>query len=126
MAITYVNSLKQTRLEAVRDAIDADASAGQILLGTSGMAATLATFTCNDPSGTPSAGTFSFDGFPKEEEAAAGGTLAAAEIRDGAGTLVASGLTVGLSGSGADIIVDNTNVNSGQLVRIESVTITHG
>jgi len=39
--------------------------------------------------------------------------------------VVASGLTVGLTGSGSDIILNDVNIANGSLVTINSGTITH-
>jgi hypothetical protein len=45
-----------------------------------------------------------------------------AELRNNAGTVIASGLTVGTSG--ADIIISNTAITSGQTVQCTGGTIT--
>ncbi len=50
-------------------------------------------------------------------------TAAAARIRDSNSTDIITGLTVGTSAT--DIILDNTSINTGQTVTINSATITH-
>lgn len=124
-APTYTTAVKNARLDAVTAQIDAGAAAGKLEIGTASMAATLATVTLNDPSASSaSGGVLTLSGFPKTVAATGTGTAAAARIRDSNNTDIVTGLTVGTSG--ADIIVDNTSINSGQNVTINaSPTITH-
>ena len=124
MAVTYTAAVKTARMTAVRDQIDGGAGAGTLEIGTAGMAAVLATFTLNDPSGTIAAGVLSLSGFPKTVAAGATGVAAAARIRDSVATDIVTGLTVGTSGT--DIVLDNTSINSGQNVTINATpTVTH-
>ncbi len=124
MAVTYASGLKDTRMTAVRDAIDAGAGAGYIEIGTAGMAAVLVTITLADPSATVSGGILTLSGTPKSGTATGTGTAAAARIRTSAAADVVTGLTVGTSGS--DINLDSTSITTGQTVTITSGTITHG
>ncbi len=124
MAVTYASGLKDTRMTAVRDAIDAGAGAGYIEIGTAGMAAVLVTITLADPSATISGGVLTLSGTPKSGVASGTGTAAAARIRTSAAADVVTGLTVGTTGS--DINLDSTSITSGQTVTITSGTITHG
>jgi hypothetical protein len=124
MAVTYSTAVKNARLLAVRDQIDAGSGPGVLQIGTAGMATVLADITLSDPSATAASGILTFSGFPKSDSAAnATGVAAAARIRDSAGTDVITGLTVGTSGT--DIILDNTSINAGQTITINSATITH-
>ena len=52
MAITYAAAVRTARLQAVLDAIDADAGAGKLVIGTTGMGTVLATIPLADPAGT--------------------------------------------------------------------------
>jgi hypothetical protein len=122
MAITYAAGLKTTRMQAVRDAIDAGA-AGKLEIGTAGMAAVLATITLADPASSVSGAVLTLLGVPLEVAASGTGTAAAARIRTSADADVITGLTVGTSGT--DIVLDSTSITSGQTVRITSGTITH-
>lgn len=125
MAVTYTTALKNTRMTDVLTAIDIEASAGKLEIGTAAMATTLVTFTLADPSGTVAAGVLTLDFDPDiSAVAAATGTAAAARIRTGADADVVTGLTVGTSGT--DIILDSTSITSGQTVTIQTGTITHG
>ena len=123
MAVTYTTAVKTARMTAVRDQIDAGTGAGTLQIGTTGMATVLATITLNDPSGTITNGVLTLSGFAKNATVAATGTAAAARIRDSNNVDIVTGLTVGTSGS--DINLDNTSINSGQTVTINSATITH-
>jgi len=111
-------------MTAVRDQIDAGAGAGILQIGTTGMATVLAEITLGDPSGTVTNGVLTLSGFPRSDVSAnASGTAAAARIRDSNSTDIITGLTVGTSAT--DIILDNTSINTGQTVTINSATITH-
>ena len=124
MAIIYSTAVKNARLLAVRDQIDAGSGPGVLQIGTAGMAVVLAEIALSDPSATATNGILTFSGFPKSDTAAnATGVAAAARIRDSSGTDVITGLTVGTSS--ADIILDNTSINAGQVITINSATITH-
>lgn len=125
MAITYSTTVKNNRLTQVLNAIDAGAGNGILVIGTTGMATTLASITLAKPSATVSAGVLTFSGLPKSATATGTGTAAEARITDSTATIVISGLTVGTSGT--DIIIDNTSITSGQTINFNATsTITHG
>jgi len=124
MSVSYLGSLKSTRMQAVITAIDTNASPGFIEIGTAGMAAVLATITFSKPSFAESGGVITMQGAPKSATASGTGTAASARIKDGGTTnIVVSGLTVGTSGS--DINLNSTAITSGQTVTLNSSTITH-
>lgn len=124
MAVVYHPAVKNARMTAVRDQIDAGAAAGILEIGTAGMATVLAQITLNDPSGTVASGVLTLSGFPKSDTSAnASGTAAAARIRDSNNTDIITGLTVGTSA--ADIILDSVGITAGQTVTINSAAITH-
>lgn len=124
MSVTYSTATKSARMTAVVNQIDAGAAAGVLQIGTTGMATVLAEITLNDPCGTVTNGVLTFSGFPKSDTSAnATGTAAAARIRDSNGVDIITTLTVGTSAT--DIILDNTSINTGQTVTINSATITH-
>jgi hypothetical protein len=124
MAVTYANGVKTARMQAVLDAIDAG-TAAKLEIGTSGMAAVLATLTLVDPAGTVSGSVLTLDFSPAISAVASGtGTAAAARIRTSADADVVTGLTVGTSGT--DIVLDSTSITSGQTVTISAGTLTHG
>jgi hypothetical protein len=120
MPITYATATKTARMNAVVTALGASA---KLEIGTSAMASILATITLDATAGTVSNGVLTLSGMPKNVAAALAGTAAAARLRTSANADVITGLTVGTSG--ADVIIDNTNIASGQTVNCTSVVITH-
>jgi hypothetical protein len=125
MAVTYASGVKTTRMQAVRDAIDAGSAAGKLEIGTASMASVLATITLADPASTVSGNVLTLAGVPRSDTSAdATGTAAEARIRDSDNNNVVTGLTVGLSGT--DIVLDSLSITAGQTVTINSGTITHG
>jgi hypothetical protein len=124
MAIIYTTAVKNARMSAVVDQIDAGSAAGVLQIGTTGMASILAEIVLADPSGTVSGGVLTFSGFPRSDTSANNtGTAASARIRDSDGVDIITGLTVGTAAT--DIILDNTSINAGQAVTITSASITH-
>lgn len=125
MAVTYSASLKNTRMTAVLNAIDADVGAGTLEIGTTGFVSTLVTFTLTDPAGTVSGDTLTIDCDPDISVSASNsGTAAEARIKDNSGDIVISGLTVGTSGT--DLIISpSTTITSGQTVNLVSLSIQH-
>jgi hypothetical protein len=124
MAVIYTTAVKNARMSAVVAQIDAGSTAGVLQIGTTGMASILAEIVLADPSGTVSGGVLTFSGFPRSDTSANNtGTAAEARVRDSNGVDIITGLTVGTSAS--DIILDNTSINSGQVVTITSASITH-
>jgi hypothetical protein len=91
------------------------------LSGATGVLATIAlpatAFTVSGPVAT-------LQGVPLSVAASASGTAAKAELRNNAGTVIVSGLTVGTSAT--DIILGTTTITSGGTVTITAGTITHG
>jgi hypothetical protein len=125
MAVIYSTAAKNARLQAVVDTIDAGSGAGVLQIGTAGMAVVLADIVLADPSGTVSSGVLTFSSFPRSDtNANATGVAAAARIRDSAGNDVITGLTVGVPASGADIILETTNIDAGEIVTLNTATIT--
>lgn len=123
MAVVYNTTVKNSRLQAVIDAIGAS---GRLKIGTAGMAAVLADIPLAATAfSAPSAGAMSLAGVPIADTAAdATGTAAEATITTSAGTVVVSGLTV--STTGANINLNSTAIQVNQEVRITGGTITHG
>ena len=123
MPINYSLAVAQARLEAVRTALNASGG-GSIRLNTAS-AVPLVVVDLDTVIGAPAARVLTVISAPKQGTGVAGGTATNADLLDGASTVVASGLTVGLSGSGADVILNDVVIASGSLVTINSGTITH-
>lgn len=132
MTLTYNTDVKNTRMDAVDDAINngggisGPPAPGKLEIGTTGMATILATITLDEPAfGDSVAGVITLAGFPKTDSSADNtGVAAEARIRDSADTDVVSGLTVGLGGT--DVIVSDVDISEFQAVTINSGTLTHG
>ena len=114
-------------MNAVLAAIDPNAAPATLEIGTAAMAQTLVSIPLGDPSfsvgGSPPNVALAMLGVPKSANASGTGTAAAARIKDGGGTIIASGLTFGTSAT--DIILNSTSITTGQHVSISSGTITH-
>lgn len=123
MSVSYSQTLKDTRMNAVVTAIDAQSANGLLEIGTSGMAAVLVTIQFQKPSFTEANSTITMAGAPKSGVAANSGTAVTARIKDGAGNIQVQNLTVGTTGT--DIILNSTSISSGQTVTLTSATITH-
>ena len=125
MSITYASSVIDTRLQAVITAIDSGVGGGRIQLGTTGMALVVSTVTLNKPCATVSSGVLTFSGTPLvDPSAAAGGFVTTARFTNSAGSVVASGFTVGTSSATADIVINLQNVGANSIVTFVSGTIT--
>jgi hypothetical protein len=135
MAVTYSATLKTNRMQLVADLIagktaassTGTATAGSIVIGTSalsGSTGVLVTFALGTTPGTVAGSVFTISGTPLTATASGTGTAAVGEIRNNAGTVIVSGLTVGTSGT--DIIINATAISTGQFITLSSATITHG
>ena len=123
MAVNYAAALKTTRMEAVRDASDADAGPGTLEICTTSYASVLITFTLSDPGSSVTNDVLTIADLPKTANAGNAGAAAVARIKDNSGDVVVQGLTVGTSG--ADIIISNTTITNGASYSLTAGTITH-
>lgn len=124
MAVTYANSLKDTRMTAVITAIDAGATFGTIEICTAAYAAVLCIITLSKPSFTLGSQLITMAGAPKSGTASGTGTAAVARIKDSNAVVVVNNLTVGVSAS--DINLNSVAISSGQTVTITAGTLSHG
>ena len=141
--LTANTALKDLRLVCVRDAINGKVPAvwtgagatALLIVGTAALATTagagavageLCRFTLPNPCATVATGVLTFAGVPiNNTGTAVAGTAALAQIRDNAGNVIVSGLTVGITGSGSDVIIDSTTIAAAQVVTFVSGTISH-
>jgi hypothetical protein len=135
MAVTYSATVKGDRMQQVIDrtvgktpaAGTGSATAGNLVIGDSslsGATGVLVTIPLTTTAFTLAGAVLTLHGLPLSAVAAAAGTAAKAEIRNNAGTVIVSGLTVGTSGT--DIILGTTTVTIGLTVIVTAGTITHG
>jgi len=136
MTIGLVISLRNARLQAIIDALDAAATPGAFLLYTagSGRPATggaitdqvlLGAITLSDPCGTVDAGLLTFDPFTEDPLADDTGDIAWARGVDGDGTFVMD-VGCGISGSGEELIFNTLSVQAGGVIQILSGSLTEG
>lgn len=123
MAVVYSLAVRNARLQVVANAIDAGGGGGLLNIGTAGMGVILSTIVLNSPCGVVAGGVLTFAGTPLVDlGAAAGGIAAEGQITDSVGTVVISGLTVGLAG--ANMIISQINVSAGDIVTLLAGSIT--
>jgi hypothetical protein len=131
MAISYITSLRSTRLSAVVTEIGSFGTL-KIYTGTSpgvnsaASGTLLAVLTLAETAcGTVTAGELNFSAITAEDSALADGTAGYARITKSNDAAVAD-LSIGATGSGADIILNNVNIVTGGEVSISSAKITEG
>ena len=141
MSVVYSDILKTNRLQLMSDLVAGKtaaastgaASAGVLVIGTAGLSGGSGVLASVNLPTTPfvvsGSGTViaTLQGTPLTATASATGTAARAELRNNAGTVICSGLTVGTSGT--DVIVNSVSITSGQPVTVPASppsTITHG
>lgn len=125
MPVVYNNTVKTDRSQVVIDWIGAT---GLLVIGTSALAGgptgVLAEIPLANPPFTNTNGVMGMASAPRTVNASGAGTAAKAEIRGVGGAVIVSGLTVGVSGSGADVIINATSITVGQSVQATVGTIT--
>lgn len=119
MSVNYDTTLKNTRMTAVRDAVNG----GTIEICSAAYAAVLAVLTLAATSGTVADGVLTFNAITQDSSADAAGTAAVARVKDSGGNVKINGLTVGTSG--ADVNLNKTNIEAGDIVSLSSAAITH-
>ena len=126
IAIQYSIAVKAARAGAVLSALDAHASAAKLLVcsgeSPSGLAAAvpesvLVALTLSKPAGAVNAEAELVLGAMPESMVTSVGVAKWAQLQTGAGTPIAN-LSVGAAGSGASIILSNTSLDVGSLLRI--------
>ena len=133
MAISYADALRNTRMDAITT-LAGDAALIRIYSGTrptnEGAEGTLlAELTGDTPfAGAAVAGVLELNPIESESSAPEAGTNTASWFRiysAGAAAIVCDG-SVGVTGSGADLILDSTSITAGQTVSIDTFVITEG
>lgn len=123
MAVTYSNTVKDNRMTQVLNAIDGGVAAGYIEICSAAYASVLATITLSDPCGSVASQALTLTMPKSDTNADATGTAAIARIKDSAGNIIVSGLTVGTSST--DIVLSSLAITAGDTVTLNSATITH-
>lgn len=141
MAVNYANAVKTPRLQVVADLVNGKtiaaatgaASNGSLVIGTSslsGSTGVLATIPLPFAGVTVSGSTLNLVASAQAAAATASGTAALAEVRNNAGTVIISGLTVGGTAEGTaggkDVVLGASTISTGQNVSVTSASFTHG
>lgn len=124
MSVTYNQNVRNARLQVVANAIDAGSGNGILVVAAAGGAPIITSITLAKPCGTVASGVLTFSGLPLTQIAGLTATAGTAYLTDSTGTVVASGLTVGLPGSGADLIMSQVGVVGGDILTLTAATIT--
>lgn len=124
MTVVYNLTVRNNRLTQVVNAIDGSSTNGYLRLLEAG-GSVISSFQLSRPCATVSGGVLTFNGLSLIDPAATGSSYAvAARAESGDGTVVISGLTVGMASS-YDIVMSPTNfITTGQTVAITAATIT--
>jgi hypothetical protein len=132
VAIRIADTVRTSRVDAIRAAIDAGAGAGLVRIysgtkpakGTAPAGTLLAEIAFADPCGTSSGGVLTFSSMPRTDTSANGtGTAAFFYLTDSTGAFVCDG---DIATSGSDLNLTTTSITTGQPVEITSFTITDG
>jgi hypothetical protein len=127
MSVNYnIPTINAQLLDVVAN-IDAGSSFGMLRLLPTTSTDTVCLIPLAKPSGTVSGGILTFIGMPQTAPTLFTTTptnpLALADIEDSGGTVVVSGLTVGVS-TAYDILIPSVLILSGQSITLQSATIT--
>jgi hypothetical protein len=135
MGVVYNAATKNARMLEVVASIDAGGAADHatIQIGTGpaspwAIGTVLAELELNYPSFAATADTINMSVTPAvSDDATALGTAVTAQILDGHGVPVVTGLLVGATGaSGVEVTLNSTSISPGQTVTLNSGQITHG
>jgi len=120
MSLNYSNTIKNSRLQVVADAMNE----GKINIYSLNYETLLVSLSLSNPSASILNGSLTIMDVPLEKIAVGTGIAAIAKIVNSLDELIAEGLIVGTSS--ANIIIDNTNIAMGQKVSLTSGIIIHG
>ena len=125
MSVVYSLTAINDRLQGVVTAIDAGGSNGTMQLISAG--SVVSTIALARPSGTVNGGVLTFSGTLLDPSAAGTGLVDTVRFADSNGSVIISGLTVGIPTGSADVIISNglnsTLITAGQTVQVLSAQI---
>jgi hypothetical protein len=119
MSVVYSLTTKNARMQLVANLIQTMVLGTSALSGATGVLATI-----NLGATTVSGGVLTLTSVPITTTGTAAGTASKAELRDGTGTTIASGLAVATTGT--EVIIANPNITLGESLTVNSGTLTHG
>ena len=124
MAVTHVTAARNALADAVDDRVNSgstDVNGDLVLFD--GMTELVRFALANPAFGSASRGQITLSGLPLSNTASASGMANIFEIQDRDNTRVFGGSVTATNGGG-DMELDNTSINSGQTVQIDSFTYT--
>ena len=120
MAVTHPTAVRTAMCDFVVDQLDLNTPPGKLIMQTAG-SVTVATLTFPNPAfGASAAGTATAGAIVADTNAV-GGTIAKAELRQGAGTPIIL-CSVTATGGGGDIQLNSVVISAGQQVSLTSLT----
>lgn len=120
MTVSHETSTRSAIADAVVDRVDQGSGAGKLRFYTAAFASQLCEITLADPAfGAAASGVATLLSVPLEGTCSAGGTVAKFRFLDSNGTEILNG---DVSTSGADINLNNTAVNTNDVIRITGLT----
>lgn len=126
MAVNYSQTAISDRLQGVINAIDGGGGNGTLRVRNGSI--NLSNISLARPCGTVSGGVLTFIGTLLDPSASGTGAADNAIIEDSTGSVMISGLTVGIPLSTSNVIISNglnsTVISSGQVVQLLSAQIT--
>jgi hypothetical protein len=126
MSVTYSPTAIDYRLNGVISAIDSGGGNGSLVLRAD--STVISTISLSLPCGTVSGGILTFTGTLLDPSAVATGIVNNAQIRNSAGVVMISDLSIGIPGQTADVIMfnglSNTLISSGQAVQVLAAQVT--
>lgn len=133
MTMILATAVRTALATAVLDALDAGSGPGYVEFYTGtkpagpGTAITtqtkLGTLTLSDPAGAVTSGVLTFSAITQDTSADADGTVTWARFYD-SDAVAKADVSVGASGSGADIIMNTVTIVTGGPIQITSMTMT--
>jgi len=119
---TLPTTSRNPACDAVVDLVDGGAGAGEIRIGTTGMATILAVLPMSDPAfGAAAVGVSTANAITDDSSADNTGTAAEYEMRDSNGVNIITG---GVGTSGQDINFSSVSFVTGDTISITSLTVT--
>jgi hypothetical protein len=134
MSIGLATPLRNARLQAIIDALDAGTGSGKFLCYTAPRPATgaaittqtlLGMLTLSDPSGTVTGGVLTFSAIADDASADADGDIAFVRAVDSNDNFVMD-MGAGVDGSGAEVIFNTVTTRTGGVIQMLSGALTEG
>jgi hypothetical protein len=121
-AVTHPTAVRTATADFIVDQLDVNTPPGRLIMQTAG-SVTVATLIFSNPAFGAAAAAVATAAAITSDTNAVGGTIAKAELRQGAGTAIIL-CSVTATGGGGDITLSSVVVSAGQTVALTSLTYT--